>query len=326
MKAVVQEAYGAPDILRIRELETPVVSGNEVLIRVQAAGLHAGDWVAVRGVPYLMRPAFGLCKPKKTIVGSDVAGVIERVGERVERFQVGDEVFGICRGSCAEFAVASEDNLSKKPTTMTMEQAATIATSALTALQALRDQGEVQSSQAVLVIGASSGVGTFAVQIAKALGARVTGVCSTGNVDMVHSLGADSVLDYTREDLAQYVGQFDIILDIAGNRPLWLLRRVLAPKGTLVLIGGRGGPWLMGLGRTIRALFLSLLVSQNLRFFIAGANPEDLGVLRDLADSGRLTPVIDRTYPMAETAEALEYVETGHTHGKVVILVGSSAP
>jgi NADPH:quinone reductase-like Zn-dependent oxidoreductase len=264
---------------------------------------------------------YGLLKPKNTVAGFDMAGQVEAVGENVKKFQPGDEVFGWCTGAFAEYACAGENNFAPKPMGLTFEQAAAIPGSATTALQALRDQGKVQPGQKVLIIGASGGVGTFAVQIAKSFGAEVTGMCSTRNVDMVRSIGADHVIDYTQEDFTKSGVYYDLILDMAGNRPLSHLRHVLTPEGTLVLVGGRGGPWTMGMGRTFRALMLSPFVSQQLRFFVAVGNNEDLVVLKELVEAGKVTPVIDRAYSLNETPEAVSYVEEGHARGKVVITV-----
>ena len=320
MKAIVHYNYGSPDdVLKLQDIDKPVVKDDEVLVRVQAAAVQAGDWVLARGVPYLARPMYGLLKPKNPVAGSDMAGQVEAVGEAVRRFQPGDEVFGWCTGAFAEYACASEGNFVSKPKDLTFEQAASIPGSAITALQALRDQGKVQPKQKVLIIGASGGVGTFAVQIAKSFGAEVTGMCSTRNVDMVRAIGADHVIDYTQEDFTQRDESYDLILDLAGNRPLSHLRHVLTPAGTLVLIGGRGGPWTMGMGRTIGALILSPFVSQQLRFFVAVGNNEDLVALKELVEAGQVTPVIDRTYSLNETPEAVGYVEEGHARGKVVI-------
>jgi len=322
MKAIVQGKYGSPEtILQLEQIDRPVVGDDDVLVRVHAVALHAGDWLGVKGMPYIMRPAFGLRRPKNRVPGTDVAGRVETVGKNVKQFQPGDSVFGTCTGACAEYARAAEAKFVLKPANLTFEQAATVLTSAFTALHALRDQGKVQSGQKVLVNGASGGVGTFAVQIAKSFGAQVTGVCSTRNVDMVRSIGADHVVDYTQEDFAQTGERYDLMLDMVANRSLSDCRRALSPKGTLVLVGGRGGPWLMGMGRTIRALVWSPFVSQSMRFFVSMPSHEDQVVLKELVESGQVTPVIDRTYPLSETPAALAYVEQGHARGKVVISV-----
>ena len=323
MKAIVYYKYGAPvDVLKLQDVDKPVIKDDEVLVRVQAASIHAGDWLMVRGQPYIARPAFGLLKPKDPVAGTDVAGHVEAVGKNVKQLQPGDEVFGWCKGAFAEYACAGEDQFVLKPANLTFEQAAAVPTSAFTALQALRDPGKVQPGQKVLIIGASGGVGTFAVQIAKTFGAEVTGVCSTRNVDRIRSIGADHVIDYTQEDITKSGERYDLILDMAGNRSLSEERRMLNPKGTLVLVGGRGGPWLMGTGRTIRALMLSPFVGQRMPFFISLRNKEDLAVLKELIEAGKITPVIDKTYPLSETPEAVAYVDEGHARGKVVVILG----
>jgi len=322
MKAIVYYKYGAPvDVLKLQDIDKPLIKDDEVLVRVQAASIHAGDWLMMRGQPYIARPAFGLLKPKDPVAGTDVAGHVEAVGKNVKQLQPGDEVFGWCKGAFAEYACAGEDQFVLKPANLTFEQAAAVPTSAFTALQALRDPGKVQPGQKVLIIGASGGVGTFAVQIAKAFGAEVTGMCSTRNVDMVRSIGADHVIDYTQEDLTKSGERYDLILDMAGNRSLSEHRRALSPKGSLVLVGGRGGPWLMGMGRTIKALMLSPFVSQKMPFFISLSNKEDLAVLKELIEAGKITPVIDKTYPLSETPDAVRHVDEGHTQGKTVITV-----
>jgi NADPH:quinone reductase-like Zn-dependent oxidoreductase len=322
MKAIVYYKYGSPDdVLELRDIDKPVVKEDEVLVRVHAASTHAGDWILVRGVPYFMRMAYGLRKPKNNVAGMDVAGTVEAVGKDVTQFQPGDELFGSCNGAFAEYACAREDHFVLKPAGLTFEQAAAVPVSAFAALQALRDQAKVQPGQKVLIIGASGGVGTFAVQIAKSFGAEVTGVCSTRNVELVRSIGADQVIDYTEEDVTQGGQRYDVILDTAGNRSLSHLRQALTPKGTLVLVGGRGGPWLMGMGRTIRALVLSPFVSQRLLFFVSTQDKHDLVVLKEHIEAGKVTPVIDRTYPLSETPEAIGHVEKGHTQGTTVITV-----
>jgi len=322
MKAIVQDEYGSPDdVLELKEIDKPVVKDDDVLVRVHAVALHAGDALMLRGVPYLMRPAIGLLKPKNRVPGTDVAGHVEAVGKNVKQFQPGDEVFGTCSGACAEFACAREDKLVIKPANLTFDQASAITTSAATALHGLRDAGKIQTGQKVLIIGASGGVGTFAVQIAKSFGTVVTGMCSTRNVDMVRSIGADHVIDYTQEDFTKSDERYDLIIDIAGNRSLSQLRNALEPKGTLVLLGGKGGPWLNGLGRSIRGHVSSPFFSQSTRFFVSFPNNEDLVVLKEFVESGKVTPVIDRTYPLSKTPEALAYVVEGHTQGKTVITV-----
>src|SRR5215217_6522268 len=323
MKAIVQDEYGSPDVLEIRDIDIPEIADEEVLVRVHAAGVGRDVWHVMAGLPYPIRLAgYGLRAPKNPVIGSDVAGVVEAVGKNVRRFRPGDEVFGIGKGSYAEYARAPEDKLAPKPVNLTFEQAAVIAIMGSTALQALQDHGKVRPGQEVLIIGASGGVGTYAVQIAKAFGAHVTGVCSTQKVEMVRSIGADHVIDYTREDFAEGDQRYDVILDIGGNSSLSRLRRALAQQGTLVIVGGEGGGrWLGGTDRQIRALVLSPFVSQKLGTFISSENHEDLLVLKELIESGKVTPVIDRTYPLAEAPEAMRYLEEGHARGKVVITV-----
>ena len=321
MKAIFQDTYGSTDALRLRDVDQPEIDSDGVLIRVHAAGVDRGVWHLMTGRPYAVRLAgYGLRSPKTPVPGMDVAGVVEAVGEDVTRFQPGDEVFGIGKGAFAEYARAPEDKLAPKPTNLTFEQAAAVAISGTTALQALRDHGRVGPGQQVLIIGASGGVGTFAVQLAKAVGAEVTAVCSATKVDLVSSLGADHVIDYTRDDFAEGESRYDVILDIGGNSSLSRLRRALAPKGTLVITGGEnGGRWLGGTDRQIRARVLSPFVGQTLTTFIAKEDYRDLLVLKGLIEAGKVTPVIDRTYPLREAPEAIRYLEQGHARGKIVI-------
>src|ERR687897_2438648 len=321
MKAIVREKYGPPDVLELRDIDLPECADDEVLVRGRAAGVGRDVWHVMTGLPYPIRLAgYGFRAPKNPVIGSDVAGVVEEVGKKVTRFQPGDEVFGIGKGSYAEYVCAGGDKLAPKPTNLTFEQAAVLATMGSTALQALRDQGKVRQGQEVLLIGASGGVGTYAVQIAKAFGARVTGVCSTKKVEMVRSIGADHVIDYTREDFAEGDQRYDLILDIGGNSTLARLRRALTPEGTLVIVGGEGGGrWLGGTDRQLRAMMLSPLVGQKLGTFVNKENHEDLLVLGELIESGKVTPIIDKTYSLAEVPEAIRYLEEGHARGKVVI-------
>jgi NADPH:quinone reductase-like Zn-dependent oxidoreductase len=323
MKAMVRDAYGPPDALELRDIDSPQIADDEVLVRVRAAGVGRDVWHVMTGLPYPIRLAgFGFRAPKNPVIGSEVAGVVEAVGKDVSRFKPGDEVFGVGKGSYAEYVCAREDKLASKPENLTFEQAAVVPIMGLTALQALRDHGKVRQGQEVLIIGASGGVGTFAVQIAKAFGARVTGVSSTGKVEMVRSIGADHVIDYTREDFAEGDRRYDLIVDIGGNSSLARLRRALAPKGTLVIAGGEGGGrWLGGTDRQIRAMLLSPFVGQKLGTFVASENHEDLLVLKELIESGKITPVIDKTYPLSEVPEAIRYLAEGHARGKVVISV-----
>jgi NADPH:quinone reductase-like Zn-dependent oxidoreductase len=323
MKAIVQDEYGSPDVLELRNIDIPEIADEEVLVHVRAAGVGRDVWHVMAGLPYPIRLAgYGLRAPKNPVIGSDVAGVVETVGNKVSRFRPGDEVFGIGKGSYAEYVCAREDKLAPKPENLTFEQAAVVAIMGSTALQALRDHGRVEPGQDVLIIGASGGVGTYAVQIAKAFGARVTGVCSTEKAEMVRSIGADRVIDYTREDFAEGQQPYDVILDIGGNSSLARLRRALAPRGTLVIVGGEGGGrWLGGTDRQLRALALSPFVSQKLGTFVASENHEDMLVLKELIESGKVTPVIDRTYPLSEVPEAIRYLEEGRAKGKVVIIL-----
>jgi NADPH:quinone reductase-like Zn-dependent oxidoreductase len=323
MKAIVQDRYGSPDVLRLGEIDTPVVGDDEVLVRVHAAGLDQGVWHLMAGLPYPVRLAgFGLRAPKNPVRGYDVAGRVEAVGGSVTRFQPGDEVFGTCHGSFAEYASARADRLAPKPANLSFEQAAAVPISGYAALQAVRDQGKVRPGQRVLIIGAGGGVGTFAVQLAKAFGAEVTGVCSTTKTDLVRSIGADRVIDYTREDFADDPKRYDVILDIAGNRSLSHLRRALAPEGTLVIVGGEGGGrWLGGNDRQLRALVLSRFVRQTLGTWISTERKEDLEALHELLEAGKVTPVIDRTFPLSEVPEAIRYLRDGRARGKVVITV-----
>jgi NADPH:quinone reductase-like Zn-dependent oxidoreductase len=325
MKAIVQDAYGSADVLKFADIDRPVPTDNEVLLRVQAAGLHRGDWHIMTGLPYLIRlvvPSLGLRRPKVRVRGMDVAGTVEAVGSKVTRFQPGNEVFGWCDGAFAEYACAPQDQLAAKPANLSFEQAAAVPTSAFAALQGLRDSGQVQPGQTVLVIGAAGAVGLFGVQLAKAFGAQVTGVCSTPQVELVRSIGADEVIDYTRADVTDGTRQWDLILDTAGHRSLSQLRRALTPKGTLVIVGSEGrGRWLGGFGRSLRAPLLSRFVGQRLRMLASKPGQDDLVVLAELIEAGKLTPVIGRTYPLGEVPEAIRQLEQGHTRGKLVITV-----
>ncbi len=315
MKAIVQDAYGAADaVLELQEIDKPAVKDDEVRVRVHAASVHIGDWLIMRGDLYVLRLATGLLRPKQRVPGGDIAGTVEAVGNDVKRFQPGDEVFGWCQGGFAEFASAAEDHFVLKPANVTFEQAAAVGGSAFTALHAVRDQAKVQPGQKVLINGASGGVGTFSVQMAKSFGAEVTGVCSTRNVFTVRSIGADHVIDYTQEDFTQSGQRYDFILDIAGNRSLSDYRRVLTPDGTLIPIGGPAS-----LSRPLKMFVVSLFVRQQGRPFVSMANSDDLVVLKKLVDSGDIKPVIDRTYPLSETPEALRYIGEGHARGKIVI-------
>ena len=323
MKAIIQDTYGSPDVLELQEIDTPEIGDDEVLVRVHTAGVDRGVWHVMTGLPYPIRLAgYGFRAPKNPVIGSDVAGVVAAVGKEVTRFRPGDEVFGVGKGSYAEYVCARADKLAPKPTNLSFAQAAVVATSGVTALQALRDHGRVAPGQKTLIIGASGGVGTYAVQIAKAFGAHVTGVCSTTKVEMVRSIGADHVIDYTRDDFAEGTQRYDLILDIGGNSSLSRLRRALAPHGTLVMVGGEGGGrWLGGTDRQLRAMVLSRFVGQKLGTFIATVNHEDMIVLKELIESGKVTPVIDRTYSLSEVPDAIRYLHEGHALGKIVISV-----
>ena len=321
MRAVVQDRYGDADVLRLATLARPQVTDQEVLVRVHAAGLDRGTWHLMTGKPYLMRIAgMGFRGPKDRVPGRDLAGTIAAVGSGVTRFAVGDEVYGVGRGTFAEYAVALEDKLAHKPASLSFEEAAVVRISAATALQALTDHGRLESGQRVLVIGASGGVGSYAVQLAKALGAEVTGVASTAKLDLVRSLGADHVIDYTREDFAADGQRYDLVLDIAGNPGLRRLRRALTPTGTAVIVGGEaGGDLTGGMNRTLRALVLSLLTSQRFASFINKEKASDLDRLTAFIDAGQVTPSIGRTYPLDQVPEAMRQLAAGQVRGKVAI-------
>jgi NADPH:quinone reductase-like Zn-dependent oxidoreductase len=321
MQAILHSRYGPPDGLELNDIDQPVITDDAVLVRVHAAAVGKGDWLTVQGLPYIARIRYGLPKPKHNVPGFDVAGRIEAVGSNVSQLQPDDAVFGWCEGSFAEYASVPEGQLVLKPTNLTFEQAAAVPISGFAALQALRDTGGVQPGQQVVIIGASGGVGSFAVQLAKAYGAQVTGVCSTKSVDLVRSIGADHVVDYTQQDFTRTGQRYDLILEMAGNRSLSDLRRALTPKGTLVLVGGSGGRWFMGTGRTLRAVLVSPFVGQRLRSFVSNPRGADLVVLKELLEAGKITPVIDRTFPLSETPEAIRYVGERSTQGKTVITV-----
>ncbi len=318
MKAIVQHKYGSSDVLSLEETDKPTPADDEVLVRVHAASIHKGDWHLMKGQPYLVRAMFGLRKPKNAVPGSDIAGTVEAVGKDATQHKPGDEVFGWATGGFAEYAVAPEDHFAPKPADLTFEQASALGTSTFTALHALRDQAKVQAGQTVLITGASGGVGTAAVQIAKAYGAEVTAVASTRNMEMLRSIGADHVIDYTQEDFTRNGQQYDVIIDTYGGGSLSGFRRALTKKGTYVLVGGASGRWL-GMSRLVKTLATSPFVSQNLRAFISMANPEDLIVLQELAEAGKITPVIDKAYPLSETPAAMAQVGEGHAQGKTII-------
>jgi NADPH:quinone reductase-like Zn-dependent oxidoreductase len=328
MKAIVRERYGSADVLELRDVEVPRPDDGEVLLRVRAAGLDRGAWHIMAGMPYLMRLAgFGVRRPKRGGLGSDVAGVVEEVGAGVTALQPGDAVFGTCgpaarAASFAEYAVARPERLARMPENLSFEQAAAVPVSAQTALQALRDRARVRAGQSVLVIGASGGVGTFAVQIAKASGAEVTGVCSTAKVELVRSLGADRVIDYTRAEITDDGRRYDVVLDIGGNRPLGQLRRVLARDGTLVFVGGEGGDrWTGGMGRQVRAMAVSPFVRQRLgTWFVAGENSTDLDALRGMIEAGELEPVVSAVVELGDVPGAMRDLAAGRVQGKVVVV------
>jgi NADPH:quinone reductase-like Zn-dependent oxidoreductase len=322
MKAIVCEKYGSPEVLELKEIETPVPGDDQVLVKAQAASVNPIDWHRMRGQPYLVRMSEGLTKPKNTGLGADVAGRVEAVGRNVAHFQPGDDVFGMSIKTCAEYVSVSGEGVAQKPANLTFEEAAAVPLAALTALQGLRDKGQIQAGQQVLINGAAGGVGTFAVQIAKSFGANVTGVCSTRNVELVRSIGADHVVDYTQEDFTRSGQRYDLILEAVCNRSVSAARRVLKRDGTLVLVGaakGRSGgrPLLF----VIRALFMRRFVSQNIGTYLTKRSRDDLVLLKELIEAGRVKPVIDRSYPLSETAEAIRYLEKGHAQGKVVISV-----
>jgi NADPH:quinone reductase-like Zn-dependent oxidoreductase len=322
MRAIVQDRYGAPtDVLRLEDVSEPIAGDDVVIVRVLAASAFIGDWHFVTGLPYAIRAVSGLRTPKLRIKGQDFAGRVESVGSNVTGVFVGDEVFGTCEGSFAEKARARPDRVSTKPENLTFEEAATVPSTGSTALQGLRNVGKIRPGQSVLIIGAAGGVGSFAVQIAKALGAHVTRVCSTTKVDLVRSLGADEVIDYTRADLAEMSRRYDLILDTAGNRSVSDLRRALAPRGTLVIGGGEGSGRWFGVGRQLRAMALSPFVSQKLRTFIAKPNAEALQVLKKFIEAGKVTPVIGSTNALSEVPDAIQQLGEGHGRGKVVISV-----
>ncbi|HEV8335865.1 MAG TPA: NAD(P)-dependent alcohol dehydrogenase [Candidatus Polarisedimenticolia bacterium] len=320
MKAITYSEYGPSDVLQLSEMAKPAPRVGEALVRIRAASVNPIDWHFMRGTPYLVRLLTGWRKPKVTRLGVDAAGQVEAVGGKVTQFRPGDEVFGACRGAFAECGCAREAALALKPANLTFEQAAAVPVAAFTALQGLRDKGRIQPGKKVLINGAAGGVGTFAVQLARCFGADVTGVCSTRNVDLVRSIGAHHVVDYTREDFTKNGVQYDLIFDSVGNHSLSDCRRALVAEGTLVLVGAPDkGPWLGPLTSILGAVALSPFVSQKLRPILARPNQEDWKVLRDFLESGKVTPVIDRTYPLREISEAIRYLEEGHARGKVVI-------
>jgi NADPH:quinone reductase-like Zn-dependent oxidoreductase len=324
MKAIVQGGYGGPEVLRLEDVAKPVAAENEVLVRVRAASANPLDWHFMRGEPLVMRLSSGFSKPKQTSAGVDFAGTVDSVGSNVKQFKPGDAVFGGSSGAFAEYVSVPEDKaIVPKPANITFEEAAAVPVAAITALQALRDRGHVQAGQSVLINGAAGGVGTFAVQIAKSFGARVTAVCSTRNVDLVAEIGADDVVDYTKQDFTRGEQRYDLMIDIAGSRSWLECKRILNAKSTFVTVGGPSrNRWLGPLGHSAAMGLATLRVSQNVvPFFLAELNRENLVFLQSLLASGKVKPVIDRTYPLSETGEAVGYLEQGHARGKVVITV-----
>ena len=320
MKAIVYRCYGSPDVLRFEDVEKPMPADDEVLVKVHAAAVNPLDWHYMRGSPYIMRLGSGLGAPNDTRLGVDFAGTVEAVGRNVKRFKPGDEVFGGRGGAFAEYVTVREDRaLVLKPTNITFEQGASVPIAAITALQALRDKGQIKPGQNVLINGASGGVGTFAVQIAKSFGAEVTGVCSTRNVELVRSIGADHVFDYTKEDYTDSEQRFDLIIDMVGNHSLLANRRVMSPEGILVIVGGPKGNWLRPLMGPIKALLLSPFVGQEFGMMLAELRQDDLAILGDLMQAGKVTPVIDRRYRLSEVPAAIRYSEEGHARGKIII-------
>lgn len=320
MRAVVGRQYGDADVLTLDRIEVPPIGPGEVLVEVRAAGLDRGVWHLMTGKPYAARLVFGLRAPKNPVPGSDLAGAVVAIGSGVSRFQVGDEVFGVGKGSFAEFTAAREDKLLPKPASLTFEQAAAVPVSGLTAQQGLLDVGQLRAGQHVLVVGASGGVGSYAVQIAKAHGATVTGVCSTSKVDLVRALGADHVLDYTRDDFADGSQRYDLILDIGGSSSLTRLRRALTPRGALVIAGGEGGGQWLGVGRQLRAVAWSPFVRQKLKMFTARDHHLPLARLTELIEAGSVVPAVERVYPLGEAAVAMRDLEAGRVRGKVVVV------
>lgn len=321
MNAIVYCDYGPPDALKLEMVEKPVPGDSQVLVRVRAASVNPLDWHYMRGTPYVGRIEMGLRKPKVIRLGVDFAGTVESVGQAVTAFQPGDEVFGGRTGAFAQYVAVRQDRVVAKPANATFEQAAAVPIAALTALQGLRDHAKVRPGERVLINGASGGVGTFAVQIAKWLGAEVTGVSSTRNLDLVRSLGADHVVDYTNDDFTRGAVRYDVILDNVGNRSLSDLRRVLAPNGRYVMVGGPSGRWIAPFPRVLALVVTSWFVDQDMRFFISQLNQPDLTTLRALVEAGTITPVIDRRYPLSQVPEAIAYLETGRARGKVIIVV-----
>lgn len=320
-RAIVQDAYGSTEVYRLAQVAQPEIAANEVLVRVHAAGLDRGTWHLMTGKPYALRVAFGFRRPKNAVPGLDVAGTVVAVGPAVTRFAAGDEVYGIARGSFAEYTAALEDKLARKPVNLSFEQAAVVPVSALTALRGLTGVGHVAPGQKVLITGASGGVGSYAVQLAKTFGAEVTGVCSTTKQDLVRSLGADQVIDYSQDDFADGEHHYDLILDIAGSPSVSRLRSALTPTGTAVIAGGEGGGNWTGISRSLRAVALSPFVRQRLTFYVSKERASDLERLTDLIETGKVTPSLDSTYPLEQVPEAMRHLEAGKVRGKVAITI-----
>lgn len=322
MQAIVQDRYGSGETLELREIERPRIGAQDVLVHVRAASVNPADWAVMSGLPYIARPVYGLRKPKVVVRGTDVAGEVAAVGSAVTRFKPGDEVFGASKGAYAQYAAASEDELALKPMNLTFEQAATVPMAGLVALQAIRDQGNVGPGQTVLINGASGGIGTFAVQIAKAFGAEVTAVVSTRNVALMHSIGADHVIDYTKQDFTSAGQRYEFILDNVSNHSLTRLRRVLTTTGVLIPNGGNfGNRWFSSAGRLVRGVILFRFGGQKLGNFLVSTNHDDLVVLKKLIEAGKVTPILNRTYPLTRAAEAVDHIGQGHAQGKVAITV-----
>lgn len=322
MRAIVHRCYGPPEVLKLEQVAKPAIEDDSVRIKVHAAAVNPFEWHGMRGSPYIIRLSSGVGAPKDSLFGADFAGTVDAVGKNVTRFKPGDEVFGASGGALAEYVSSREQgSLVMKPANLTFEQAASIPIAAITALQAVRDHGRVRAGQKILINGASGGVGTFAVQIAKALGGEVTAVCSTRNVELVRSIGADRVVDYTREDFTEAATRYDVIVDTIGNHSVLALRRVLVPGGSMVLVGGPKGDWIGPMTGWIQSYVLQPFVDERLQRLLAHMNPDDLNVLATMAAEGKLRPVIDRTYPLSETATAIDYLEQGRARGKVVITV-----
>ena len=325
MKVAIYRAYGPPEVVHLEDAPRPEPADDEVLVRIRAASVNPMDYHFIGGI-MLLRLMTGLRRPKPTRPGADLAGVVEAIGRNVTRFQVGDVVFGVARGALAEYACAKEHQLAPKPSNATFEQAAAVPVAGLTALQSLRNKGGIQRGQRVLINGAAGGVGTFAVQIARAFGAEVTGVCSTRGVELVRSLGADHVIDYSRDDFTRSASRYDLLVDCAGSRSVWECRRVMTPKGTIVAIGARpGGRWLGPLPQMLRVFASGKFATQRVVIFVASINPDDLIALKDLIEAGKVTPAIDRSYELSEVAAAVRHAKEGHPLGKVVVTMAAGA-